>query len=329
MRQSKLFFPVANRQIKFFKRPKRTSFLSSLFPITLFCNIIGVWPIEIKIRENTLVTKTSILKSIHTLLLLILQVTLPSIFTCEQNYNSDSSINVVIFEEVVNKYLYTILGCIFIVFTLIQCDKMKKFCRYIFRIDQNLIFLCKDIDYNGKRKQILLNLICGLFFYMAVVLSYYFTAENLVEIIKPMLILIIFTVLANFSSSVELIKQRYQIINDYVGNFSQNKIKNSFGTVLTPLDELKMLSTICSLLCDASEVVNATYTFQLVCFVVLAFLGTLFGMFSTVRAMMDTHTEEDFNFEKMVLKNCSVSVFMAWMLVRAIVVCSSTRNEVS
>ncbi|GJQ82679.1 hypothetical protein Trydic_g19694 [Trypoxylus dichotomus] len=106
-----------------------------------------------------------------------------------------------------------------------------------------------------------------------------------------------------------------------------NMIKNSFGTVLTPLDELKLLSTTCSLLCDASEIINATYTFQMVCFVVLVFLGTLFGMFSTVRAMMDNQATEDFSFGKMILKNCSMSGFMVWMLVHAIVVCSSTRNQ--
>lgn len=319
-------------QIKLSKHPKKDSdktFLSSLFPTILLCNIIGVWPITTVKLQNTIQAKISLSKSIHTGVIFLLQAIIPFIFTYKQSAKPDSSINVVIFEEVVNKYLYVILGCIFVLLTLIRANKMTKFCIFIYEIDLNIKFLCKSIDYSVKRKEILVNLIGGLILYITVVVASHLTAENSLEIIKSILFIIIFGVLINFSACVSLIKQRYELINDYLENFSQNKLKNNFGTVITPLDELKILSVTCGLLCDSSEVINEAYTIQLLCFVVLVFLGTLFGVFSTARIMMDEKLMGNSSLGSVALNKCSMNMFMVWILVLVIVRCSSTQNEVS
>lgn len=319
-------------QIKLSKHPKKDSdktFLSSLFPTILLCNIIGVWPITTVKLQNTIQAKISLSKSIHTGVIFLLQAIIPFIFTYKQSAKPDSSINVVIFEEVVNKYLYVILGCIFVLLTLIRANKMTKFCIFIYEIDLYIKFLCKSIDYSVKRKEILVNLIGGLILYITVVVASHLTAENSLEIIKSILFIIIFGVLINFSACVSLIKQRYELINDYLENFSQNKLKNNFGTVITPLDELKILSVTCGLLCDSSEVINEAYTIQLLCFVVLVFLGTLFGVFSTARIMMDEKLMGNSSLGSVALNKCSMNMFMVWILVLVIVRCSSTQNEVS
>lgn len=312
-----------------YKHSKQQSFLSSIFPVTILCEVIGVWPITVQITKNELITQTSILKSLHTLLLLIIQAVIPLIFSYEQLNTTNTSINVLIFEEVVNKFLYTILGCIFISFAFAKREKLMRFCRYVFEIDDNLRYLCEGIDYRKKRKQFSLNILCGIFLYLTVIASVYFTEESFTSFLKPILIIVIFAVLGNFSACVSLVKERYELINECAKKLVQNRIRKRFGKIVTPLDEIKIMAKTCDMLCDAANLVNDACTFQLVCFVVLVFLGTLFGMFSTVKlVMMDDQQPEDISFGKVILKNCSMSIFMVWMLVLIIMVCSSTQNAV-
>lgn len=309
------------------------TFLGGLNPFLRLGQFGGVCPVKAILSRRSPFSfklKTSKVLTIYSFVVFISYVAVNCYqFVSEEDPDDEESESVSIFKEIVNRYLFFILGCISIIVSFTQKNKVIEFLDLIRKIDGDLKQLSLELDYSETKKTFTIQNCVGGLVCAVVLLTSYFTTNISNSLEHFMLSVILFTMFGQFIGGLRLLRKRFNLINHEINNIEgEEGIKTFHGIITTPTIKLQVLGSTHDALCDAAELWNHVYMVQMLFFVALVFLVTLFAVFSNFRLVFGAHQRINSSVGLEILRNSTMAVFMSSLTVVILTASSSTCDEV-
>lgn len=239
--------------------------------------------------------------------------------------------NVSVFRNIVKKYLHFLLGCNCIITSLLQTKKFIQYLKNLAQVDNELL----QLDYKLKYQQ------SKLYFYkiyllevilLIVITTVCFIYQNIFTTFSyVILVTILYSTFSQFIGCLHLLTVRFSVVNRNLDEFYVNHGNENKGKVILLKEtKLKILSICHDKLCDAAKNINEYYMFQLLCFVTLVFLATLFTIYSNFKILFGSEgSKADVPNGIISLESSAISIFMAVLLLTILSACSTTSDTVS
>ncbi|XP_017785345.1 PREDICTED: uncharacterized protein LOC108568648 [Nicrophorus vespilloides] len=246
----------------------------------MFSQIVGVCTISLSLQRKRL-------HVIHNAVLLLVFVGLSIYsFSAEKTVDHTKAPNVSIFREIVNRYLYFLLGIMFIAMGYFRANKLISFFKLIFEADRELLKISQFSDEASKKYLIALNVI-GFGLCLAILGIALVTEELVLALVHFLFVSVVLATLGPLIGGLQLLRKRFECINSVLSNRAFRNYNNE-KTIVTVGDKYRIIATCHDRLCDAAEALNSCYTIQLLGYFTLVFLGTLFAVFGDFRVFFGT-----------------------------------------
>lgn len=318
-----------------------------------FAQITGQLPLKLRqtnkiscIRLNDKIELTdSPINVLYTTIILIVYVllTIASSYVEDINKARQSFEGLLAFNDIVNKYLFSTLGVVFIVTTPLR----KRYFRRLYKgLDEYKTTYAKLMRYDEKlsrnenrRLKTIVSIVLGVSWcILTFVLDVYLT--NLMESCQKFLLnLIVFSTIAQFVLHLQLIREEFMKINASLRQLTSSgkgctketmkcvQIVTIDDGYIKKLERRALTLSKChDTLCDVCQCLNEIYTFQLLCFVTMSFLIVLFSIFSNYKLLFNVDMQ---NFGKDLLTNSKMAIFMTILMILTLNMTTRTTYQVN
>lgn len=335
--------------------------ISGLLPLKFRHTYKKITCSNIPNQDGKIELENSALNLLYSILILIVYIFLTlALFSYDFVNNKDkesneyeSSGDLLALNNIVNKYLFFMLGIIFIVLSIMRKKNFRILFKNFNKFEEQyakITYFKQQADKNAMKRRCKKTLLfitigmslCVLIFIVDVLLT------NLLESSQKLLLnFIVFSTIGQFILYLDIIRAEFKKINVFLKEsikekrFNEGSIKyvqilkndviqfvkenHNFENNNKLEQKILAISKCHDTLCDTCQNLNKIYTFQLLCFVTMSFLIILFSIFSNYKLLFNDDME---TFGSDLAKNSTMAFFMGSLIIAMLNTTSKTAYEV-